>query len=183
MKYALLPLTIILFLIEWTIGIVVALISILFSEVICLVALKSDGNLRQPFRAIFQPADNPAIGDDMWKQEHPTYSNFGLASSYLRRNAAYGYQYLCRVSVNPGIGWKSITTGNINITDGVNGIAGWYFAINQYGFFEFVWIYDRGNGKCWRGEYGWEIVNCSQSLAGQLNLVLFVRQFNFTPRT
>lgn len=163
--------TVPIFIIEWMIGIVIALIAILGAEVICLVSLKKDGNLRQPFRAIFQPADNPAIGDAKWKESNPTYSDFGLASSYIRRNAAYGYQSLVGMPVqnNPTI------FGNPKTHDGVNGVAGWYFAIDQYGVWQFVWVKSTG----WRGEYGWSVINYSPIMKGSLNLVFFARKFDF----
>lgn len=176
MRYALLPLTIILFVLEWVVGIVVALSAILFAEVIALF-VDEKGDLPFPLRQLYQPADNKCWGDASWKEEHPSYSNFGLASSYLRRNAAYGYRYFCRLPV----GTPTIF-GNTGIKDCVDGVAGWYFAINQYGIFEFCWIKDMGNGKCWRGEYGWSLANYSEVLKGQLNLVFIVRQFDFTKK-
>jgi len=71
--------------------------------------------------------------------------------------------------------------GNPSIHDGVNGIAGWYFAIDKFGVFQLVWIKDRGNGTCYRGEYGWSVINYSEILKGSLNLVFFFRSYNFIP--
>jgi hypothetical protein len=174
MKYLLLLPTAILFAIEWFIGIVLALIAIIFSEVICIIGLRKDNNLRQPLRALFQPIDNLAIGDAEWKTDNPTLSDFGLAATYLRRNAAYGYQSL----VSCPLGTNKVF-GDTSIRDGVNGKSGWFFVINSKGFWQLCFIKDLGNGKCLRGDYGWSLVNASVLLTGSLQLTLLVRFYNF----
>jgi hypothetical protein len=175
MRYLLLIITIPLFIVEWFLGIQIALIAILGAEIICLLSLKKDGNLRQPFKSIFQPADNLAIGDASWKESNPTYSDFRLAASYIRRNAAYGYQSLAGLPVQdaPQI------FGNPLIHDGIYGIAGIYLAIDRFGVWQMVWIKDNSDGTCWRGEYGWSVINYSPILKGSLNLVFLARKYNF----
>ena len=175
MKYLLLLPTAILFVIEWFIGIVLALISILFSEVICIIGLRKDNNLRQPLRALFQPVDNLAIGDAEWKTEHPTYSDFDLAATYLRRNAAYGYQSLVSCPIG-----KNTVFGDTSIKDGNYGVSGWFFVINDKGFWQWCFIKNLGKGKCLRGDYGWSLVNASVLLTGSLQLTFLFRFYNFT---
>jgi hypothetical protein len=179
MRYFLMIFSVPVFAIEWLIGIPIAIIAIFGAEIICIFGLKKDGNLRQPLRAVFQPRDNPAIGDDLWKKDNPTYSDFDLASSYIRRNAAYGYQSLVAMPVGDDIK----IFGNPKIHDGKNGIAGWYFAIDEFGVWQWVWIRDNGDGTCWRGEYGWSVINYSLILKGSLNLVFIARKFNFKVTT
>ena len=141
-----------LFIIEWLIGVFLALIAILFAEVIALFVNK-DGNLPWGLRHIFQPLDNPCWGDASWIAEHPTYSKWRLSASYLRRNAAYGYQSL--VAIPLPISVK--TYGDLSIQDGDNGKAGWFFILGNNGAFEFCWILSLRNGSCLRGEYGWAL--------------------------
>ena len=176
MRYLFLPFTLSLFAIEWCVGIILAISAFPLAYVLALM-VDSKGNLPQPFRAIYQPEDNAAWGDSSWKNDNPPMSNYQLARSYLQRNAAYGYQSLIACPVG-----DVRTFGNTLIHDDTNGVAGWYLAINQYGFFEFVWIHDLGNGRCIRGEYGWSLCNYSEILKGSLQLCFIARTFDFLPR-
>jgi hypothetical protein len=78
-------------------SVVMTFISYFISPIACLF-LDSDGNLKL-LRRWLQPSDNPAIGDASWKQEHPAYSNYKLAVTYLWRNPSQGYDQLLRAKV------------------------------------------------------------------------------------
>ena len=163
-----------LFIIEWLIGVFLALVAILFAEVIALFVNK-DGNLPFILKQLFQPRDNPCWGDESWAKDNPTYSKYRLSASYLRRNAAYGYQSLVSCPTSPIVK----TYGDTTIRDDVHGKAGWFLVINEGGYFELVWIIDLTNGRCVRGEYGWSLINTSKELEGSLQLVLLARFMNF----
>ena len=161
----------ILFAIEWVVGILLALFAICFAEFLALFVNKM-GDLRQPLRALFQPIDNPCWGDASWIEEHPTYSKWRLSASYLRRNAAYGYQSL--VSCKLG---KNTIYGDTTIRDGVNGKAGWFVVINEFGCFQIQIIIPVGFKRCFRMDYGWSLIN--SSMLGSLQLVFIGRFYNF----
>jgi hypothetical protein len=63
MRYLLLFITIPVFVIDWVIGIIMAILAFLMAYINANL-LDTNGNITQPFlRALFQPRDNPAIGD------------------------------------------------------------------------------------------------------------------------
>ena len=174
MRYLLLPLTAILFAIEWLLGIFFALVAILFAEVIALFVNKN-GDLPWGLRQLFQPVDNKCWGDEEWSRDNPTYSTYRLCASYLRRNAAYGYQSLAEVPVS-----DNHFFGDLSIRDGIGGRDGWLFVVNSKGFWQLCFILNLGNGKCLRGDYGWSLVNASALLTGSLQLTFLFRFYNFT---
>ena len=165
---------VILFAIEWVVGIVLAIVSTPFYPIIALF-VNRDGNLPQPLRAIYQPADNPCWGDADWFTEHPHASKWWLSTTYLFRNNCYGYQSLVSCTLP-----KSVKVfGNTQISDS-NAISGWYFILGDNGTFEFCFIYPLPSGKsCIRGEYGWSLKpianHYEHPLLGSLQLVLLAR--------
>jgi hypothetical protein len=48
--------------------------------------------------------------------------------------------------------------GNLNIADGKNGVAGWFFIIDDSGRWNFSYVWNLGNGHCMRGELGWYLL-------------------------
>lgn len=162
----------------WPIGIVGAISAILFAPLIACFVDK-DGNLPYLLRKLYQPIDNPCWGDASWAVEHPTWDLYTLAETYLQRNAFYGY--LSLVGCPRPLRVKAF--GTVDIQDGANGKAGWYFIIGSNGTFEFCWVKNLGNGRCARGEYGWSLrpyaMGYTSKLAGSLQLVLLCRFMDF----
>lgn len=108
----------------------------------------------------YQPSDNPAWGDKLWRDEHPHYSDYKLAVSYLYRNPAQGFDQYLRAKV--AMDTPCTVRGNIDIADGEDGVAGWYLITTEGDYFHFAYVYDRGNGKCWTGGLGWRLNNIAK---------------------
>ena len=83
--------------------------------------VQSDGNLPRWLKW-FQPSDNLAIGDALWKAEHPDYSDYMLALSYMNRNPAQGFDQFLQANVSETTPVK--VRGNLYIRVGPKGIGG-----------------------------------------------------------
>ena len=102
-------------------SVVVTLTAYMFNWLFALF-VQSDGNLPRWLRW-FQPSDNLAIGDALWKAEHPGYSNYMLALTYMNRNPAQGFDQLLQADVSESTPVK--VSGNLYIRVGPKGIGGW----------------------------------------------------------
>jgi hypothetical protein len=120
-----------------------------------LIALfvQPDGNLPRWLKW-YQPSDNLVIGDCKWISEHPTYSSYMLALTYMWRNPAQGYDQLLKADVPDGTSFK--VRGNPNIKDGIGGIEG-NLLITTDRYFHLTCILDLHIGSCARSEFGWRL--------------------------
>jgi hypothetical protein len=163
-------------------SIILTLIAYLITPVLALF-LDAEGNLRFG-RSIFQPPDNPAIGDASWKDEHPYDTDYKLAVSYLWRNPAQGFQLgfagadlwvlneLAMVKVEGDI----TITGGIN--DGVDyllGKTGWFqVSIGEYWHWRNIKHW--GFGIYTSSEFGWRLQGIAEGRPQDI-----CRQLVFTP--
>lgn len=132
---------------------IVSLINIIFAPVLALF-INSEGYLPF-FLNWFQPSDNPAIGDQPWKEEHPTYGNYRLAVTYMIRNPGQGFDQFISADIDEKTDVK--VYGDINTKDGENGVQGWYF-ITGDGYFHFSYIWHIPfTEKCLTGGLGWRL--------------------------
>lgn len=131
-----------------------ALFAMVFCWLIALFVDESTGNLPKYLRW-FQAADATCY-DVQWVAEHPTWSKYKIAYTWIARNAAWGF----RRWAGPDMSGDHIVTskGNLNIADGEFGVAGWFFIVSNKGFWNFSYVLDLGNGSCMRGEAGWYLV-------------------------
>lgn len=146
------PMIILKYILFAFLSIVMTLVAYCFSWFFALF-IDKDGNLPHSLRW-FQPSDNLAIGDAMWKIEHPGWSNYQLARSYMMRNLAQGFDQFLAADVTDkthGRVW-----GNPDIRDAHKGVAGWYF-ITANGYFHLAWIIPIGFDKCLTSGFGWRL--------------------------
>lgn len=102
----------------------------------------------------FEPSDNPAIGDASWKAEHPDYGNYRLAVTYMWRNPAQGFEQWLKADVNEKTPCTCL--GNVGISDGVNGVAG-YYLVRANGYFHLAYVWPCGFNHCITGGFGWRL--------------------------
>ena len=122
-----------------------------FAPVICL-AMDRDGYLPK-YLKWFEPTDTAAgCLDTQWRLEHPQWSDYKCAWTFIQRNPFYGF--LAYVSCSAPSATK--TYGNANIDD-KRGVSGWFFILSDNGAFQFRFIYPIGLGKCIQGDYGWQL--------------------------
>lgn len=138
------------------IAIALQLFAIFFSWFLALFVDKSTGNLPYMLRW-FQTPDATCY-DEMWVQEHPTWSKYNIARTWIARNPAYGFRKWCGLSDAQVKNSKVTTSGNINIADGEHGVAGSFLIVTQDGYWNYSYVIDIGNNKCRRGELGWYLV-------------------------
>ena len=131
---------------------VISLIAYLFAPIIVL--FQSNGKL---ILSWFGTPDAPAIGAEFWKEQHPTYSDYKLAVTWVWRNPAQGFDQLLKANVTMQSPFK--VYGNINIGDTV-GIGGWYL-ITCNGYFYFSYVLPIGYW-CIEGGMGWRLNNIAK---------------------
>jgi hypothetical protein len=129
-------------------------IAYLFAPIICAFA---DSNNRLPkWLSWFGTPDNLATGDPaFWPQQHPTYSPYKLAVTWMWRNPAQGFDQWAKADV--AYNTPVDVRGNIYIHDGVYGppIGGW-FLITAGGYFQFQAIIPTSIG-CFEMHSGWSL--------------------------
>jgi hypothetical protein len=145
----------ILFIIEVTAALVLTLVAYIFCWLIALFVDK-DGNL-PTFLRWFQTPDATCY-DDMWVAEHPTWSKYKIATTWIARNPAFGFRKFCSVGAKRCI----VSKGNVNIADGEFGVAGWYFLVGDDSSWNLSFIINLGNGSCFRGSWGWYLLPLSK---------------------
>ena len=111
-----------------------------------------DGNLPHLLRW-FQTPDATCF-DAMWVQEHPAWSKYKIATTWIARNPAYGF----RRWAGTGAAAIAKTYGDITIADGEHGRAGWFLLITERGYWNFSYIIDLHNKSCMRGTWGWNFI-------------------------
>jgi hypothetical protein len=119
-----------------------------------LIALFVDesGNLPK-FLKWFQTPDATCY-DEMWVAEHPTWSKYKIALTWVARNPAYGFRKWCGYNIIS----KPKVYGDIYIADGEYGKAGWFFIVDSYGIWNFSYIINLHNKSCLRGTWGWNLI-------------------------
>lgn len=132
-------------------SIILAIVANLFCWLIALFVGK-DGNLPHALRW-FQTPDATCF-DEMWVAEHPDWSKYKIALTWIARNPAYGF----RRWVGTGDSPIAKTYGDIHIADGEHGKAGWFLLIAESGFWNFSFVIDLKNGSCMRGTWGWNFI-------------------------
>ena len=159
------------------ISIALALVANLFCWLIALF-VDRDGNLPNALRW-FQTPDATCF-DEMWVAEHPDWSKYKIAMTWIARNPAYGF----RKWVSPGAGQLTLSKwfGDAFIADGAGARAGWFLLIDQSGYWNFSYIIDLRNGSCMRGTWGWNLIPIAKGYesvnTGMLETDL-VRFYNF----
>ena len=139
--------------IPWTvISIALALVANLFCWFIALFVDK-DGNL--PYLLQWFQTPDATCYDEMWVAEHPNWSKYKIATTWIARNPAYGFRKFVGKS---GDFIPSKVLGDIYIADGEYGKAGWFLIIDTSGVWNFSYIKDMGNGSCVRGTWGWNLI-------------------------
>lgn len=134
------------------------LIAFLFNWLFALF-VQADGNLPRCL-SWFQPSDNKAVGDEIWREEHPGDTPYELALSYMNRNPAQGFDQLAQAKITSKTPYT--VSGNINIADGKNGIAGWYrITAGEYWHFAYVWKIPYLD-KCITGGFGWRLISLAK---------------------
>lgn len=135
-------------------GVVVTIASYI-SVLIAAFFIDANGNLKY-MRRWLQTSDQPATGDPtFWPQQHPTYSRYWLAVTWLWRNPSQGLDQLLRAKVT--MQTPCTVRGNINIGDTV-GVSG-YYLITGGGYFYFSYVLSIGFGRCVEGGLGWRLNN------------------------
>ena len=133
-------------------SLIITICAYLFAPIICLF-VKKDGTLLLSW---FGTSDNLATGDpSFWPQQHPSYSKYQLAVTWMWRNPAQGFDQLLTAKVTMQSPCK--VYGNINIGDTI-GVKGWYL-ITCNGYFYFSYVYPIGFGRCIEGGIGWRLNN------------------------
>ena len=136
--------------------------------------VQSDGNLPRWLKW-FQPSDNLAIGDALWKAEHPDYSDYMLALSYMNRNPAQGFDQFLQANVSETTPVK--VRGNLYIRDGAKGVGGWYLiTTDKYFHFAYLMPLTWFGEFCITGGFGWRLVSIAKGYHHDT-----LGQFVFTP--
>ena len=140
-------------------SVVVTLAAYLFNWLFALF-VQSDGNLPRWLKW-FQPSDNLAIGDALWKAEHPDYSDYMLALSYMNRNPAQGFDQFLQANVSETTPVK--VRGNLYIRVGPKGIGGWYL-ITSKDYFHLTYVLPMTwfGEFCITGGFGWRLVSIAK---------------------
>ena len=136
--------------------------------------VRPDGNLPRWLKW-FQPSDNLAIGDAPWKAEHPDYSDYMLALTYMNRNPAQGFDQLLQANVSETTPVK--VRGNLYIRDGAKGVGGWYLiTTDKYFHFAYLMPLTWFGEFCITGGFGWRLVSIAKGYHHDT-----LGQFVFTP--
>lgn len=132
---------------------VLALFAMIFCWLIALFVNKETGYLPL-WLNWFQTADASCY-DMQWVEEHPTWSKYKIAMTWIARNAAWGFRKTAGLqNVKP----ITVQKGNIHIADGEKGVAGAFFLQNEDGYFNFSYVINLHTGNCVRGEMGWYLI-------------------------
>jgi hypothetical protein len=130
-----------------------ALFAMIFCWAIALFVNKETGYLPK-WLNWFQTADASCY-DVQWVAEHPTWSKYKIAMTWIARNAAWGFRKSAGITNIKPI---TVQRGNIYIADGEHGVAGSFFLQNDDGYFNYSYVIDLDNGNCMRGEMGWYLL-------------------------
>lgn len=133
-------------------AIALAVFANLFCWLIALAVDKQNGMLPVWLRW-FQTPDASCY-DEQWVAEHPDWSKYKIALTWIARNPAYGFRKWCQTDVHV-LQYKA---GNVFIGDGEHGLAGWYFLLAPNGAWNFCFVVDLHNGSCFRGNWGWYLL-------------------------
>lgn len=144
----------VVYLLLLVLAIAIQLVAIIFAPVIALFVNKETGNLPKWLRW-FQTPDATCY-DEQWVAEHPDWSKYKIAATWIARNPAYGFRKWC--GVNPDRIVIANASGNMNIADGEKGVAGFFFIRDTRGYWNFSYVIDLKNGSCMRGEWGWYLL-------------------------
>lgn len=142
----------VVFLVQF-VGFLVLLVTVyLFGWAIALTVDNETGHL--PYWLKWFETTDATCFDEMWVAEHPTWSKWLIATTWIMRNPVMGYCKFCAVSpASPYRYW-----GNLQIADGKYGVAGWFFVIDDECKWNFSYVIDLKNGHCMRGELGWYLL-------------------------
>ena len=146
--------TTVLYLALLAVALVLQIVAMVFAPIIALFVDEKTGNLPWYLRW-FQTPDATCY-DEMWVAEHPTWSKYKIARTWIARNPAYGFRKWCGLDASK-IKIDTVV-GEINIADGEKPKAGYFFIIDDRGFWNFSYVIDLHNGSCMRGEWGWYLL-------------------------
>lgn len=137
-------------------AIILQLVAMSFSWLIALFVNKATGNL-PTFLRWFQTPDATCY-DEMWVAEHPEWSKYTVARTWIARNPAYGFRkWIGPKNLSPE---SAILYGNKDIADGEHGVAGHFLIVyKETGHWNFSYVREiKGKNKCYRGELGWYLL-------------------------
>lgn len=157
MKYVtLIPLFLLRILVFIPIAITSIFLAVVANLFCWLIALFVDDKGNLPYLLRWFQTPDATCFDDMWVAEHPQWSKYKTALTWIARNPAYGF----RKWISPSIDTKDdvCILGNPFIADGEYGIAGWFLVVDSLGYWNFSYIIDLGNGSCVRGTWGWNLI-------------------------
>jgi len=135
----------------WIASLVLSIVAMVFCWLIALFVDK-EGNLPKYLRW-FQTPDATCF-DEMWVAEHPTWSKYKIALTWIARNPAYGFRKWVGIELSP----ISKVYGDIFIGDGEFGKAGWFLLISESGYWNFTYVIDLKTKSCMRGTLGWNLI-------------------------
>lgn len=140
----------------WFIPLAVAsiLLAIIANLFCWLIAAFIDGDGNLPYMLRWFQTPDATCFDEMWVAEHPDWSKYKIAMTWIARNPAYGF----RRWVGTGTDAIAKTYGDITIADGEYGNAGWFLLITERGYWNFSYIIDLHNKSCMRGTWGWNFI-------------------------
>jgi hypothetical protein len=168
-----------LYLFELAVALILVLCAFLFGWAMAFTVNKETGNLPK-FLRWFQTVDATCY-DTMWVHEHPTWSKWKIACTWIMRNPAYGF---CAWVAPKGLYGEAATgevkiRGDVDIADGEFGKAGWFLVTSEGGWFNFSYVLDLKNGKCMRGEMGWYLLPLAKGYSSVNTGLLQTSPFRF----
>jgi hypothetical protein len=102
------------------IAIFLQLFAMAFSWLIAFFVDEKTGNLPH-FLRWFQTPDATCY-DDQWVAEHPEWSKYNIARTWIARNPAYGFRkWIGPTNLKPE---NAVLFGNKDIADGEHGVSG-----------------------------------------------------------
>lgn len=117
--------------------------------------VNKDGNL--PWWLKWFQTPDATCFDEMWVAEHPNWSKYKIAWTWIARNPAYGFRKWAGLKDDETA--VASVRGNVNIADGENGVAGWFLITSTKGFWNFSYMWHiPGTHSCVRGEWGWYLL-------------------------
>ena len=146
---------ILLYCAQLSLGIVLALVAVFFGWAIAFFVDQKTGHL--PYWLKWFETVDASCYDEQWVAEHPNWSKYKIAATWIARNPAYGYNRWCSVpTLLSDTALK--TSGDLDIADGEKGKAGFFFLSTETGYWNLSYVLSIGRGTCLRGELGWYLL-------------------------
>ena len=163
----------VLYAVQLVAAIVLAIIANLFGWAIALFVDTETGHL--PYLLKWFETVDASCYDVQWVAEHPAWSKWRIATTWIMRNPAYGFCAWCRCATPD----KVTAYGNVNIADGERGVAGWFLITDATGRWNFSYVINIGSNRCMRGEWGWYLLPVAKNDASLNTGLLQTSPFRF----